>query len=521
MALTKYLSTHEGQEIDDAVNAVNSAVSDGGVASQNQVNTKLSKNLTAEGTIVNTGGDPAVTINVTGTDEAPELNFVFDNIQGAVGLSALVCNYTAVQNKAPAVNDALSVLASNFNRLPVVNDIFPLLVQYSLSGNLINSYWVSAIVMAVVEEDNGKVAHCVVQAVSALGDQAAQAYKQVIEASQMAVDTTATPNYAYYVITASTHGQMTEGVLANDLWISVMEVSGTTDINGASPRYSIASNGDVTVYTSQPTNLVVRIWNGITGKGPRGEKGEPAENPPTVTKVSVVDFVPPSSLAEATWEQIDQLSRAGIANQYFNIGDEKNITVTEGAGLPSETTHETTLVILGFNHDDLSSGGKAGITFGMKNLLTYYYKMNNTNTSAGSWKDSLMRTTTMLGLYGHLPEEVKSVIKPVNKLTSVGSLGGSTETTSDTLFLLSEVEVFNTSSYAVAGEGSQYAYYQDIANTAALREKKLTNGTGSAETWWLRSPNKTNPVSFCEVSSGEVQYATASTSYGVSFAFCV
>lgn len=44
-----------------------------------------------------------------------------------------------------------------------------------------------------------------------------------------------------------------------------------------------------------------------------------------------------------------------------------------------------------FNHDDLADGsGKAGITFGMKELMADVHNMNSANTNVGSFVGSEM-----------------------------------------------------------------------------------------------------------------------------------
>ena len=121
-----------------------------------------------------------------------------------------------------------------------------------------------------------------------------------------------------------------------------------------------------------------------------------------------------------------------------------------------------------------------------------------------------------------LPQEVRDVIRPVNKVTSVGNTGSALETTSDYAFLLSEVEIFGSTSYSVAGEGKRYDYYGSYATTSARRIKNLANGTGSANIWWERSPRSGYTNGFCRVSSGgNANDGGASSSYGVSFGFCV
>ena len=86
------------------------------------------------------------------------------------------------------------------------------------------------------------------------------------------------------------------------------------------------------------------------------------------------------------------------------------------------------------------------------------------------------------------------------------------------LFLFSEIEIFGSTTYSKAGEGSQYSYFA----TAANRIKYLSNGAGSASWWWERSPSGSNSSHFCVVSSnGSASLGSAGSTYGVCFGFCV
>ena len=126
-----------------------------------------------------------------------------------------------------------------------------------------------------------------------------------------------------------------------------------------------------------------------------------------------------------------------------------------------------------------------------------------------------MRTSTMATLLNQLSSDLKSVLKFVNKVTSVGNNSSGLETTSDKLFLLSEIEVFGATQYSYAGEGKQYEYY-----TAGNSTIKKVNG--SAYYWWGRSPRSGGTSYFCYVyNDGTADYNDASNSYGVSFGFCV
>lgn len=222
------------------------------------------------------------------------------------------------------------------------------------------------------------------------------------------------------------------------------------------------------------------------------------------------------TFATAAWGDISRIAAAGDAQKYFNVGDEKTVELSTGEVI--------TLVILVFDHDDLTSGGKAPITIGMKNLLATRYRMNSSSTNAGGWDESEMRTTTMQTLLGQLPSDLQAVIKSVDKKATSGSASTAITTSSDKLFLFSEVEIDGTTSSGYASEGEQYEYWKTVKDgkTSADRIKYLSNGGGSANIWWLRSPYVSSSTVFrCINSTGNVSYILANGAYGVSFGFCV
>lgn len=224
------------------------------------------------------------------------------------------------------------------------------------------------------------------------------------------------------------------------------------------------------------------------------------------------------SFAKASWKKIAILAENGDARNIFSVGDEKTINLTNGT--------EVTLVILGFNHDDLTSGGKAGITIGTKELLptSYYNAMNGSNTNIGGWNDSRMRTSTMATILSQLPNDLQEAIKFVDKKTTKGGKTTSIITSSDKLFLLSEVEIDGTEEDGYTGEGEQYEYWKKIKNGTLEgdRVKYLANGTGGAGIWWLRSPIISNPTAFrCITQSGSYSNLLASNTGAISFAFCM
>lgn len=222
-----------------------------------------------------------------------------------------------------------------------------------------------------------------------------------------------------------------------------------------------------------------------------------------------IDF-PPKSLSEESWDRINEISQSGKASEYWQVGDEKDIIVN------GETL---TLVIVGFNHDDLESGGKAGITFGMKNLMANTRHMNSSNTNSGGFTGSEMYSWLQNTLLPTLPSDLQEVLKNVNKKTSAGSGSSTINTNAMKIFLFSEIEVFGSTTYSVSGEGSQYDYF----TTAANRIKYLSNGSGSSKSWWERSPRTNYSTSFCiaQPIDGPSFYGAYVNPLGVCFGFCV
>lgn len=170
--------------------------------------------------------------------------------------------------------------------------------------------------------------------------------------------------------------------------------------------------------------------------------------------------------------------------------------------------------IIGKNHDTYASGGKAPLTFQLHDCYADRKAMNSSNTNSSGWENCAMRSTHLPAILALMPTEVQSGIREVNKPTSEGSKSSTINTTADKLFLLSEVEIFGSTSYSVSGEGTQYAYYK-------AGNSKVKNVSGSANSWWERSPHASAIAQFCLVySNGDARNSSASSSLGVAFGFC-
>lgn len=225
----------------------------------------------------------------------------------------------------------------------------------------------------------------------------------------------------------------------------------------------------------------------------------------------------PVAFATDSWATIASAAESGNAQQYYNVGDEKTIQLSTG--------EQVTLVILGFNHDDLISGGKAAMTIGMKELLATEYRMNATRTNVGSWNKCEMRTLRMPALLAQLPSDLQDVIKQVNKKTTAGNTSTSITTSTDKLWLLAKVEVDGTTDRGYVDEGQQYEYWKTVKDGTvdADRIKRSSNGNGSVQDWWLRSPRTTTDDCYEEFnkSGGDSSSVADIFPSGVSYAFCI
>ncbi len=214
------------------------------------------------------------------------------------------------------------------------------------------------------------------------------------------------------------------------------------------------------------------------------------------------------AFAECTPAEIQFIAQAGLAPTFWERGDKRLITMTDGEEIYAQ--------IADFDHDYRIDGKtKIPLTLVMEDCFKATQKMNNSDTNAGGWENCVFRTVTLPSLRNKFPEEWRAIMTTCQKKTSAGSQSSVINTTNDDLFLLSEVEIFGTTTYSFAGEGDGYPIFTD----ANSRVKRVN---GAAATWWERSPNTGNSANFCRVAAaGAVAYSNASYAYGIALGFCV
>lgn len=217
------------------------------------------------------------------------------------------------------------------------------------------------------------------------------------------------------------------------------------------------------------------------------------------------------TFTNATWKQISLYSISGKIPRKWQVGDERDETLTTGETL--------TFQIYDFNHDPLADGsGYAGITIGMKNLMATIRAMNSTNTNVGSFTGSELYAWLTGELWNSLPSDLRAVIRPVTKYTSAGNKSTVVNAEKMKVFLFSEVELLGSVTYSAAGEGAQYPIFTDIAS----RIKYRSNGVGGKFTWWERSPYASTTNMFGLIAaSGAGSAQGAINGSCINFGFCI
>lgn len=212
-----------------------------------------------------------------------------------------------------------------------------------------------------------------------------------------------------------------------------------------------------------------------------------------------------ANFADNTWGQIIAACQKKIIPTTWKVGDQKAMTIGGTDYL---------IDIIGINHDTYTAGGTAPLTFQLHDCYAGTKAMNSSNTNSGGWKNSAMRTTHLPAILALMPTEVQNGIREVSKKASVGGASSTIETVSDKLFLLSEVEIFGSTSYSAAGEGTQYDYYK-------AGNSKVKKRNGYAANWWERSPYPSTSAAFGMVDRrGRANADGASYANGVAFGFC-
>lgn len=215
-------------------------------------------------------------------------------------------------------------------------------------------------------------------------------------------------------------------------------------------------------------------------------------------------------LEDNTWEVIKAVCEAGIAADYWSLGDTKTDVGTDGK---TRT----------FRIADMQGLYGKHVVFEQVELESSIAVWNSQSNVDGdnccnNYSISNVRTKTLPALLAKYSNSLQSVITNTKYKVATNGNNGTLLELEDKLFLASEREILGSRSYSRTEEFSALKRFQLYAanNTTAFR-KKFKMGTSEIGGWMLRSPVSGYTYTICDVSSdGYVSNGNAYYGYSLS-----
>lgn len=289
-------------------------------------------------------------------------------------------------------------------------------------------------------------------------------------------------------------------------------------------RYTDGQSRAATGYTYSPTGALKLSDTTITVSYTEGDVTKTTTQAIKVTTVN-------TTLDSNSWATIKAVSDAGKGDNYWDVGDTRNIVINGNVGESVYKNITIAAFIIGFNHNSIIEGnnkihfqigkisnkliGLCDGRYGSSVSGSGYFSMNTYRTNAGGWNDSYMRKT-LLGnsgtpssppsnsLLAAISADLRAVMKDVRKFTD--NTGGGADHvsyvtgTTDYLFLLAEFEYHGSRTYANSAEKNyqkQYDYYK--AGNSKVHNR--FENPESAVTAWARSAYAGYNDGFCRVTT--------------------
>lgn len=330
--------------------------------------------------------------------------------------------------------------------------------------------------------------------------------------------------------------------------LTLAKSSVTLNISSLTENVAVTRAGDGVISATSSNTATARVEVSGTSVKITGLKAGTAKitvkvaagtnhTAPSDKTINVTVSLPDTSLANNTPDIIAAAAKSGQAANYWSVGDKVGIAVNGSfGGLSYNNT--VYAFILGFNHNSSVEGGNsihfqfgktaAGVDIAFVNSYgstSTGFCMNTSNTNSGGWNNSYMRKTICPAFLAALPKAWQNIIAACTKYSDNTGGGSNTASyvtaTSDKIWLLSEMEVQGTRSYANSAEANyqkQYDYYRN----GNSKVKYQHTATTSACYWWLRSVYASYTHFFCSVyTDGSANRSSAYYSRGFAPGFKV
>ena len=297
----------------------------------------------------------------------------------------------------------------------------------------------------------------------------------------------------------------------------------TTDLDVEKVKELVnLGNAEITSITydgSKLTELVIESNNHTFTLCPSGQFAMDGEEcTPSLESIS---------FAEDSWETISAIVKAGRAEEFYNVGDTKEVTV-EGYTNGDEDTFTVRIANMS-TPDECNTEGfsqtACGFVVEFVDIITKY-NMNYSSTGdkygatcKGGWPASTMYNFVNNDIYNALSNELKNVIIDTYSVSGYGSDDISNFISTDKLYLLSIKEVWGIEEDKAAKQTRQLDYYINNGITIDSYSGAVKTYQGSANKWWLRSAGPENYSFFFVDDLGDRDSDSAHCEYGVVTAF--
>lgn len=239
---------------------------------------------------------------------------------------------------------------------------------------------------------------------------------------------------------------------------------------------------------------------------------------------TLTDDVPAGGQLTFSWSYNTQAGSAKITSYGADLTTviESDISVTEGSSGTSLGTTDGNSTNLNFIEK-----ARFGSNNYSESALRQY--LNSSSVAGSVWtpQTNFDRPPTWAsstaGFMSDIDSDFLAVVGTTSKVTCLNTVadGGGSITTTDKFFLLSRSEVYGGNESSTVTEGSPYAYYKDYSDLSEAGtgndSNRIKYRSGTAQTWWLRSPNSAGGANVrCVATSGGFGGNLARNSYGVA-----
>ena len=254
-----------------------------------------------------------------------------------------------------------------------------------------------------------------------------------------------------------------------------------------------------------------------------------------------------SGISEYSWADLSNIA-AEIERTAKNRDDAVKMAASYNLVKPDGSfTGETKMLQTSMGNVDVfivdvfkdkgSSGRNAAFTF-MTSGIFAEHPMNSTASNSGGWKSSGMRAWLNGEVLQSFPDEMRSGVVAVSKLSNNAgktTSPASVTETQDSVWLFSWVECLGPIAWNKGSnqsyidtvdnkEGSQYAWFKQQGVAGEQGHASLDRsvaGSSNPGVWWMRSSAPNVATSFGDMGPEVDNGGYASTAEGVVFGFCL